>query len=241
MGIDAAIVERKKLGPIFAVVDGDGDINQKNDQVHEGKDRGTGTSHLLRSIARTLSDMETVASFATQEDDFSTAEASTLYARPADYVKVEVRTCNGIQNNVDVKSISSPVFGDTETLKQILNAKDEQMLKLMEETKLQTQLLRKKNTWWGLANLASMMLLFGGMYHIGNNYDFHQNHLHVNNYTAGNLKNDEPVVIHNSSLDKVIDIPPTTIIKIETIENNAHILVSSENIDAEVLQLQLIH
>ena len=208
--------------------DGDGDIDQ-NDQVHEAKDRGT--SHLLRSIAQTLSDMETVASYVTQEDDVSTAEASTLSARPADYVKMEER--NGIPNNVNVKSISSPVFGDTETLKQILNAKDEQMLKLMEETKLQTQLLRKKNSWWGLANLASMMLLFGGMY-IGNNYDFHQNHLHVNNYTAGKLENDEPVVIHNSSLDKDIDIPPTTIIKIEPIENDAHTLLSSENIDAEV-------
>ncbi len=165
----------------------------QNSQVDEGRARGTTSSQLLRSIAQTLSDMETVASYVTQEDEVSTAEASTL-SRPADYVKIEEQ--NGIPNNVDVKPQHG--FGDIETLKQILNAKDEQMQKLMEETKLQTQLLQTKNNRWGLANLASMLLLLGGVY-IGNNYDFHQSHLHVNNF-ASSLRNDEPVVVaHNNS------------------------------------------
>jgi len=120
-------------------------------------------AQLLRTIALTLSDMETVASYVTQ-DDVSTAEASTM-SRPADFVKIEHYDST---NQMEEKPMRSK---ELDSLKELLIAKDEQMHALMLETKLQTQMLDKKSSRWIQIQFLSILFLLGAMC-MGNSSDF---------------------------------------------------------------------
>ena len=120
-------------------------------------------AQLLRTIALTLSDMETVASYVSQ-DELSTAEASTL-TRPADFVKIEHYDS---PNQIEETSMRSK---ELDSLKKLLIAKDEQMHALMLETTLQTQMLDKKSSRWIQIQFLSILFLLGAMY-MGNSSDF---------------------------------------------------------------------
>lgn len=122
-------------------------------------------AQLLRNIAMTLSEMESVASYVTR-DDISTAAASTI-SRPADYVKIE-RT-DSPHDTCD-KSTSE----DIDALKQLLLEKDEQMKNMLQETKLQSELLSNRSFRWIQIQSITIMLVVGGIL-VGNNYDFFQN------------------------------------------------------------------
>lgn len=196
-----SVVKALKVMPeIQEYTEGTGHEGESDHSRQSQEHLGANASQLLRTIALKLSDMETVASYVTQDDDVSTVEASSL-SRPTDFVKIEER--NNIPHNVDVNH--STLQGEIDTFKQILSAKDEQMMKLLKETQLQTQLLHKKSSWWRLANLASTFVLLGGVY-IGNKYDFHQNHVSVNNY-AGDWDDDKPLVLNSTSVGSIESVP----------------------------------
>lgn len=204
----------------------DGDSNMNGTPA---RDKNASSTHaqLLRSIAATLSDIETVASYVSQ-DDVSTAEASTLSRpRPADYVNIKtegnnINTLNNADGMADSKAIDA--------LKQMMEAKDDKMLKLMEEARLQTELLQKKNNRWGLTNLASILLLFGGVY-IGNSYDFHQNIVQVNRFVRDSVE--DGTQVNDTIASMVTDAVPQAHIdsEIAPVIKHEHRLLEVEPLD----------
>jgi hypothetical protein len=113
------------------------------------------SAHLLRTIALTLTDMETVASYVSQ-DEVSTAE-ETIFSRPADFVKIEH---SDSPNEIEERLSRSK---EIDALKDFLITKDEQMQAFVVETKLQTHLLGKKSNRWIQVQLFCIILFLGVM------------------------------------------------------------------------------
>ncbi|GFH44942.1 predicted protein [Chaetoceros tenuissimus] len=166
-------------------------------------------AQLLRNIAMTLSEMESVASYVSR-DDISTAAASTI-SRPADYVKIE-RT-DSPHDTCD-KSTSE----DINALKQLLLEKDEQMKNMLQETKLQSELLSNRSFRWIQIQSITIMLVVGGIL-IGNNYNLFQNSngVSIDVSAEGQLK--EP--LHETF--------ETTTESDESQETEGHVLVEIED------------
>jgi len=139
-------------------------------------------ARLLRSIAFTLSDLETVASHVSQFDEevslsvnTRTEEASTL-SRPANYVQMKREDHQGLglgevsnicistseldcgNGNDRLHSKTNEKENTNETLKDLLHSKDEKLLKLLEESRQQTELIARRTTRWFQGQIILVIL-----------------------------------------------------------------------------------
>lgn len=177
-------------------------------------------AQLLRNIAMTLSEMESVASYVSR-DDISTAAASTI-SRPADYVKIE-RT-DSPHDTCD-KSTSE----DIDALKQLLLEKDEQMKNMLRETKLQSELLSNRSFRWIQIQSITIMLVVGGIL-IGNNYNLFQN---LNNVSI-DVSTTQERKIEGHSKEPLHETLETTTESAESQKNEGHVLVELEEVVNEI-------
>lgn len=152
--------------------------DQKENKMGTNKSDQTKGSQLLRSLALALTDMETVASYVTQ-DDLSTATLS----KPTDYVKIEIppSQCGAdehVRSTMDTNA----------ALRQRLSEKEEELQKLMQETKQQADFIQKHNRRWVQVQVLSLFVLLGGIY-IGNKFEFRQNNVFLQRHeNAGQVK-----------------------------------------------------
>ena len=177
-------------------------------------------AQLLRNIAMTLSEMESVASYVSR-DDISTAAASTI-SRPADYVKIE-RT-DSPHDTCD-KSTSE----DIDALKQLLLEKDDQMKNMLQETKLQSELLSNRSFRWIQIQSITIMLVVGGIL-IGNNYNIFQN---LNNVSI-DVSTSQERKIEGHSKEPLHETLETTTESAKSQKTEGHVLVELEEVVNEI-------
>lgn len=177
-------------------------------------------AQLLRNIAMTLSEMESVASYVSR-DDISTAAASTI-SRPADYVKIE-RT-DSPHDTCD-KSTSE----DIDALKQLLLEKDEQMKNMLQETKLQSELLSNRSFRWIQIQSITIMFVVGGIL-IGNNYNLFRN---LNDVSI-DVSTTQERKIEGHSKEPLHETLETTTERAESQKNEGHVLVELEEVVNEI-------
>jgi hypothetical protein len=112
------------------------------------------SSRLFKSIALALSDMETVASYVTQ-DEMSTA--TTTLSKPADYI------CCEIDEN-RASSIDPNNHSTLRSLRQLLVEKDKQLQKILQETRKHSDSMQKRSRRWVQIQMFSFLLVLGGLY-----------------------------------------------------------------------------
>lgn len=112
------------------------------------------SSRWFKTIALALSDMETVASYITQ-DEMSTA--TTTLSKPADYI------CCEIDEN-RASSIDPNNHSTLRSLRQLLVEKDKQLQKILQETRKHSDSMQKRSRRWVQIQMFSFLLVLGGLY-----------------------------------------------------------------------------
>mmetsp|Transcript_4938 Transcript_4938/g.9423 ORF Transcript_4938/g.9423 Transcript_4938/m.9423 type:complete len:481 (+) Transcript_4938:135-1577(+) len=132
-----------------------------NDVSKHNKANQIDGSNWLKNIALALSDMETVASYVTQ-DEMSTA--SNTLSKPADYIKIENSHSNS--GEIDETGTSSMDINHTtlKALRQLLLEKDEQLQKFLQETKYHSEVMQRRSRRWAQMQFFLFIVVTAGFY-----------------------------------------------------------------------------
>lgn len=103
----------------------------------------------LKTIALALSDMETVASYVTQDE-------ISMMSKPTDFIKIEnnqSHDCDLDENGTTLRS-----------LRQLLVEKDKQLQKILQETRYHSELMQKRNRRWVQLQIFWLLLVLSGIF-----------------------------------------------------------------------------